>query len=151
METFAGNTYHEPKECEVCKGKMVFKGVGEYACEDCGAIAYDDYGKVRIFLEKHPRSNAQDAETATGVAGRIIRQMLRDEKLEVAPDSKVFLRCEGCGVNIRSGLFCAKCEVQYRQMTEEKAKQRKSKAFQGFGMDRPKGEEGERRYLKWNK
>ena len=43
--------YNRPKTCEKCDGVMVFMGVGEYQCEDCGAIAYDDYGKVRLYIE----------------------------------------------------------------------------------------------------
>jgi hypothetical protein len=151
MEGFTENTYHVPKECELCHCKMMFKGVGEYACEKCGSIAYDDYGKVRIFLEEHPGSNAQDAEVATGVSGRAIRQMLREDRLEIAPDSKVFLRCEVCGRNIRSGMFCKECESKYRHLNEEKARQRQNKAMQGFGMERPIREEGERRYIRWDK
>ena len=45
--------YNRPKTCEKCDGVMVFMGVGEYQCEDCGAIAYDDYGKVRLYIEGH--------------------------------------------------------------------------------------------------
>ena len=38
------NTYNRPTYCEKCGGGMVFKGVGEYECEKCGALEYDDYG-----------------------------------------------------------------------------------------------------------
>ncbi len=37
--------YNIPRVCQICGGVMVFKGVGEYHCENCGDVAYDDYGK----------------------------------------------------------------------------------------------------------
>ena len=40
--------YHRPIKCEKCGGIMVFKGVGEYQCEDCKFVAYDDYGKTPV-------------------------------------------------------------------------------------------------------
>ena len=45
--------YHRPVLCEKCGGLMIFKGVGEYQCEDCKFVAYDDYGKTRLYIEKH--------------------------------------------------------------------------------------------------
>ena len=55
------NTYNRPTYCEKCGGVMVFKGVGEYECEKCGALEYDDYGKVRNYIEKHMGANAAPA------------------------------------------------------------------------------------------
>lgn len=46
-------TYNRPTYCAECGGVMVFKGVGEYQCEKCGYLDYDDYGKVRNYIEKH--------------------------------------------------------------------------------------------------
>ena len=43
--------YHIPRVCTECGGVMIFKGVGEYHCEECGAVDYDDYGKVRGYIE----------------------------------------------------------------------------------------------------
>lgn len=47
-ELNAVNTYNRPTYCEKCGGVMVFKGVGEYRCEKCGYLDYDDYGKCAI-------------------------------------------------------------------------------------------------------
>ena len=30
--------YKIPRTCEKCDGVMVYKGVGEYACEECGEM-----------------------------------------------------------------------------------------------------------------
>ena len=68
MDLFETNQYNAPKKCELCEGHMVFKGIGEYACEDCGVKAYDDYGKVRLYVESHRGANAAEIENQTGVS-----------------------------------------------------------------------------------
>ena len=70
--------YHIPRVCKKCGGVMIFKGVGEYHCEDCGAVDYDDYGKVRMYIEEHHGATAAQIEDAVGVSQRAIRQMLKD-------------------------------------------------------------------------
>ena len=45
------NTYNRPTYCAECGAVMVFKGLGEYQCEKCGARDYDDYGKVRNYAQ----------------------------------------------------------------------------------------------------
>ena len=47
------DVYHRPTKCPECGGIMKFKGCGEYRCEDCRYVEYDDYGKVRNYVETH--------------------------------------------------------------------------------------------------
>lgn len=137
--------YHVPRMCAKCSGVMIFKGVGEYHCEDCGNIAYDDYGKVRLYLESHSGATAGEIEQNTGVSQKAIRQMLKESRLQVAEGSKTFLRCEVCGKDIRSGRFCSDCEMKAHRGFEEQ--QRKLKKVQGFGMGEV-GDEGQRRFMR---
>jgi ribosomal protein L32 len=127
--------YHRPIKCEKCGGIMVFKGVGEYQCEDCKFVAYDDYGKTRLYIEKHPGATASEVEMATGVSQKAIRQMLKENRLQIAQDSASFLRCEICGTNIRGGRLCAKCEMEYhrRLEDEQRAEKKKNKSMEGHG------------------
>lgn len=140
--------YHRPIHCPDCGGVMVFKGVGEYECEDCGRKELDDYGKVRGYVEKHRGATMVDVEKETGVKQKAIRKMLREERIEVAADSRTFLRCEVCGADIRSGRFCEKCKVNVNRRIEEQARAQKNNALAGFGLGNPKGEEGERRFIR---
>lgn len=137
--------YHVPKTCEKCGGIMIFKGVGEYQCEECDGIAYDDYGKVRLYLESHKGATAVEIEQATGVTQKTIRQMLKESRLQVAEGSKMFLRCEVCGKNIRFGRFCPECEIKVHRGFEEQ--QRKMKKMHGVGMGEI-GDEGHRRFMR---
>ena len=135
-----------PTYCEKCGGVMIFKGVGEYKCEDCGNLEYDDYGKARNYIEKHPGATSAEVSTATNVSQKSIRAMLREERLEIAPNSNTFLRCEICGADIRYGRFCKKCEVNYHREIEEKARASKNINVAGYSAERQKGEEGAKRF-----
>lgn len=139
------NTYNRPTYCQECGGMMVFKGVGEYQCEKCGLLAYDDYGKARNYLEKHTGATSAQVSEATGVSQRSIREMLKEARLEIAANSNFFLQCEICGASIRMGRFCPKCETAYHRSMEEKARQKNEKVA-GFSAQRPKGEDGLKRF-----
>lgn len=139
--------YNIPRVCTECGGVMIFKGVGEYHCENCNAIAYDDYGKVRLYIEEHRGANAAEIEAAIGVSQKTIRRLLKEGRLEVAEGSRSFLHCEICRKQIRSGQFCPECEMKvHRNMEEEqRAMHQKSKKTHGFGGPQ-KMEDGQRRF-----
>ena len=138
--------YNRPTICSECGGIMVFKGVGEYKCEDCGSLGYDDYGKARNYIEQHPGATVAEVAGATGVSQKSIREMLRESRLEVASNSSVFLRCEICGTSIRSGKFCPKCEAAHHKEIEERARNAKNINMAGFGLDKSAGEDGAKRF-----
>lgn len=144
LEIFGFSDYNRPLKCKECGGVMVFKGCGEYQCEECRNRDYDDYGKVRNYLEKNQGATMAQAAEKTGVSQKAIRQMLKESRLEVASDSKMFLTCEICGVSIRHGKLCPNCEMAYhrRTETEERAKHQMS----GFSMEREKSDSGEKRF-----
>lgn len=142
---FDNNLYNPPQSCRKCGGRMAFKGVGEYKCESCGALEYDDYGKVRCYIEEHRGATAAEIEDAVGVSQKSIRQMLKEQRIEVSPDSKAFLQCEICGANLRSGRFCPKCESSRKQFLEEDKKRASSMKGVGMGSG-PEGEEGAKRF-----
>lgn len=140
------NVYNRPEECPECGGVMVFKGCGEYQCEKCRYTAFDDYGKVRNYVEQHNGVTAAQAAEATGVKQKTIRTMLKESRLEIADGSNTFLKCEMCGVALRSGRVCSKCEVEFNRKMESQLRQRQKK-MAGFGMGR-EGEEGSKRFVR---
>lgn len=137
-----------PTYCEKCGGVMVFKGVGEYKCEDCGYVDYDDYGKVRNYIEQNPGATSAAASAATGVSQKSIRGMLKEERLEIASNSSVFLKCEICGEKIRFGRFCRKCETSYHRSMEEQARADRNVNLSGFGTEKLDGEAGAKRFTR---
>ena len=117
---------------------MVFTGVGSYRCEKCRFTDYDDYGKVRNYVEEHRGASVAQVADATGVEQRLINELLREERLEIASDSKVFLKCEGCGREIRYGRYCSECAKLEAAARMRKDKQRKKEEegtkISGVGM-----------------
>ena len=141
--------YNIPKVCKECGGVMIFKGVGEYHCENCDAVDYDDYGKVRGYIEEHRGATAAQIESAVGVSQRTIRRLLKDGRLEVAEGSKAYLRCELCGKQIRTGQYCPECEIKAHRKLEEKQRELINQNARGFGMDhQKKAEEGQKRFTR---
>lgn len=140
--------YNRPTICPQCGGIMVFKGVGEYECEDCRYVAYDDYGKVRNYLEKHEGATAAQVSGATGVSQHAIRDMLKESRLEIAANSKAFLKCERCGASIRSGRFCHRCEMNYHRDLENEIRMQRSANVSGYSLERPVAEDGEKRFYR---
>lgn len=139
--------YNIPRACKECGGVMIFKGVGEYHCEDCGFVDYDDYGKVRLYIEEHRGATAAEIENAVGVSQRSIRRMLKDSKIEIAEGSKVFMHCEVCGKSIRSGRFCHECEFKVHRNMEAAQREALHKDVKVVGMG-AQGEEGQRRFMR---
>lgn len=146
MEKILGSNYYDrPFICSKCGGDLIFKGVGEYHCEKCNGVEYDDYGKVRLYLEKNKGANVMQIEEATGVSKKAINQMVKEERFEVTQNSKVLLYCERCHAPIRSGRLCSACEIQYNRELEAKKRAERKNGFEGVGMG-PKGEKGEKRF-----
>ena len=149
MEAFGVVSYNRPYICKECGGIMVFKGCGEYAFENCRAKDYDDYGKVRNYIEHNQGANAAEIELKTGVSQKAIRQMLKESRLEITADSVAFMRCEFCGTEIRSGRFCPACEVAYHRKKESQMREK----MKGFGLEteeerRNRNNKGEKRFLR---
>ena len=80
------NGFLRPTICKACGGILIYKGLGEYQCEDCNACEYDDYGKVRSYLEKHHGANVAEISSQTGVSHKAIRDMIKERRLSAVRD-----------------------------------------------------------------
>lgn len=122
------NIYNRPIICPVCQGEvMTFRGCGTYQCKKCGAIAYDDWGKVREYLYSHMNSTASDVERDTGVSRKNINRMLRESKITVSDGAKSILHCELCRKPILTGRLCPQCEISYNEQIEANARMEQAK------------------------
>lgn len=115
-------------------------------CDHCKHVQYDDYGKVRNYIEVHHGATQSEVSQATGVPINRIRQMLREEKIEIAQNSVVFLHCEACGREIRSGIYCESCQkVMYKTDAAMRQSSRNT-GMQGYGMNKNSNATGEKRF-----
>lgn len=143
------NEIERPTICKKCGGVLVYKGIGEYQCEECGALEYDDYGTVRNYLENHRGANVAQISSATGVSHKAIRDMIKEKRFEIIDNRGGYLRCEICGVNINSGRLCQKCEESYHRNVEAQAREdrNRNKHITGYG-EAVHGEKGSKRYTR---
>ncbi len=72
------------KVCPDCGHAVTYKGLGEYFCSNCMKDVYDEYGKVRRFVEEYPAATLLQIEAATGVDKSRIRDMVREGKFVLA-------------------------------------------------------------------
>lgn len=148
MKRLLLDNYSYPTFCKECGGVMVYKGIGEYQCEDCAELAYDDYGKVRNYLECHKGANVAEISEHTGVSHKSIRDMIKDNRFEIINNRGGYLRCERCGVNINSGRYCKECEADYHRELEAEARLRRTSSIEGGSATGSKGDEGSKRFTR---
>ena len=101
-----------PRTCEKCGGKYKFNSHGSYICEDCGNIVFDDFGKIRTFLDEHGPSPALIISEGTGVSLSKITRFLRQGRIEIPDGSGEYINCENCGEPIRYGRYCPTCAAK---------------------------------------
>ncbi len=129
-------------------------GVGEYKCDSCGFLDYDDYGVVRNYLESHKGATTAEISAMTGISQKEINTMLREERFEIAADSRSFLKCKGCGTEIRSGMYCPTCgkiaeAAEAKKRREEEAEERRRNLnMSGTGAKTPQPGSGAKRFTR---
>ncbi len=95
--------------CPNCSCAMRYKYGGIFVCDTCGEEIANDYGKIKKYLDEHGPTSAFELAHKTGVPSSKISSYLRQGKLEIPENSKVFLHCQGCGAPIRFGEYCSRC------------------------------------------
>ena len=103
---------------KACKGcKRLFNYImGQNYCPACKEKLEEKFQEVKRYIQKNTGVGIQEVATACDVETSQIRQWLREDRLELATDSALYLNCESCGQPIRSGKFCEKCKAN---MTKE--------------------------------
>ena len=100
-----------PVVCKKCSAPLEFAGRGMYKCPECGEIEYDDFGKIRKFLDEHGPTPAIEISEGTGVTVKKINNFLRQGRMEIAEGSGEYIRCEMCGTSIKFGRVCPECAM----------------------------------------
>lgn len=105
-EQFALN---RPWFCRVCGGELKPLHSGVYECRVCKRQEYDDFGRVRAYIEEHGKQPASILAEETGVSLQTIRMLLQTGRLEIPEGSEIYISCEKCGCDIRYGRYCSDC------------------------------------------
>ena len=98
--------------CEYCGRLFRYPGFGTKYCQSCKAADDENRKKVKEYIREHGTANMHEVSEATGVSTKAIRQYLRDCTLEIPDGSPVFIHCENCGCDIKSGRWCPSCAAK---------------------------------------
>lgn len=97
------------KNCRKC-GKMFNYIVGEPICPLCREKNEEKFQEVKKFIQDNKKANINEICEACDVDQKQVRQWVREERLVFSEDSPVKINCEGCGAQISTGRFCARCK-----------------------------------------
>ena len=98
------------RNCRQCH--RIFNYVaGAVICPKCREENEALFQKCKKHVSEHRGITINELAEACDVEPNLIRQWLREERLQFAEGSLLGLECENCGVSIVSGRFCAKCKA----------------------------------------
>ncbi len=99
----------ETKVCARCGRMFNYLGFGHYYCPTCKKQDEEDFTKVKEYIYNNGVASALEVSEMTGVSIKLIEQYLREGRLEIPENSPIFIKCEKCSVDIRSGRLCPSC------------------------------------------
>lgn len=99
----------EVRNCRSC-GNLFNYVTGAIMCPACRDKMEIKFQEVKEYIRANPGVVMRQVSEDCDVEQSQIQQWLREERLEVTEASAIYLSCESCGANIRSGRYCDKCK-----------------------------------------
>ncbi len=109
MSTVGNFEKNEICTCTRCGKIFQYSGIGLRLCANCKELDTKEFNLVKDYIYSNLSATVKDTSLATGVRVRRIKGFLQDGRLLIPDNSAIFLSCEGCGTNIKSGRFCRDC------------------------------------------
>ena len=98
------------RNCRQCH-KIFNYVAGAVICPKCREENEAKFQECKKHVYEHKGITINELAEACDVEPSLIRQWLREERLQFAEGSLLGLECESCGVSIVSGRYCAKCKA----------------------------------------
>lgn len=93
---------------------------GKYTmCPDCRELEEDLLRRVKDYLWDNPGTTEKKLKEVFEVSHEQIMMWLRDERIEITPDSDIVLTCERCGSMIFTGKYCKDCSERIKRSVNE--------------------------------
>ncbi|WP_313134162.1 hypothetical protein [Anaerocolumna sp.] len=109
MENYQRNSNGEIRTCVRCGKIFQYFGIGRCYCPSCKKQDDEAFKRVKAYIYEHGTATVMEVAEKTGVPVRYIKLYLKDSRIEIPENSPIFIQCERCGVNIRSGRLCPSC------------------------------------------
>ena len=97
------------KNCRGC-GRIFNYITGPFLCQACKEKMEVKFQEVKEYIRENAGVGIKEVAEACEVETSQINQWLREERLELTEGSTIFLSCESCGTQIRSGKYCEQCK-----------------------------------------
>jgi flagellar operon protein (TIGR03826 family) len=113
---------------------------GVALCPACIKKEEEDYKKVFQFFTEKPSATAQEISNETGVEIKEIFKFARENRLQLVKTESA-LKCEKCGVSIRTGKICENCRKKLNAEISkdiDKYKASKLKSLEKYSISRDK-------------
>lgn len=95
--------------CARCGKVFSYIGFGLRYCDICKKYDEKEFDLVRNYIYDNGTSTMAEIEENTGVSSRRITQYLREGRLEIPENSPIYIKCDSCHTDIRSGRYCRPC------------------------------------------
>ncbi len=99
----------EVRSCIRCK-KLFNYIRGQSLCPSCKEEIENKFQDVKKYLDEHKGASIIQISEDCDVEEHIIKQWIRDERLEFSSGLSGEITCEICGKPITTGRFCDKCK-----------------------------------------
>ncbi len=96
--------------CKKCKKMYEFISIDNNYCPDCLNKEYERYLAVRAYIKNNPGITVRQVSDDLNVRVPLVMKYLKEEKLEILPTSNSFLKCQNCGAEIITGVYCDNCK-----------------------------------------
>ncbi len=97
------------RNCRKC-GRMFNYVAGPPICPNCRQAAEEKFQEVKKYIEENRTATIEMISEECDVETPLIRQWIREERLEFSTDSPINFECENCGAPIKTGRYCQKCK-----------------------------------------
>lgn len=97
------------KNCKKCGRTFTYYGMGHMYCNACTKIDRQTFEIVKDFIYENGAATISEIAEGTGVSQKQVELYLKEGRLEIPDDSPVFIKCEKCGREMKTGRFCTLC------------------------------------------
>lgn len=96
--------------CQKCKQMYELVSIHNKYCPSCTQREHEKYINVRTYVKDNPGISVRQVADDLGVNASLVLRYLKEEKLEIAGGTNVYLKCELCGAEITTGRYCQSCK-----------------------------------------
>ena len=103
------------RQCAEC-GKVFYSPWNYTVCDKCRAKINDKEEQIREFVMKNCNATIVEIAEEFEVSVNFVRRMIDEGKLDLKKTEPI--RCRGCGAEIATGNYCAKCRDKMKHQIE---------------------------------